>query len=63
MASLSLAPKTLADLGVTRAHLVPALTLEGRRLIQAHLVSRGFDITGAIRVVELPVEGGFIFMQ
>jgi len=63
MPTLTLTIETLAILGASRAHLIPTMTLEGRGLLEAHLVSHGFDMARAIRVVELPSGEGFVITQ
>jgi hypothetical protein len=63
MPTLTLTAETLATLGVRRAQLVPTFTLDGRGLVEALLVSRGFDMTRAVRVVELASGDGFVFTQ
>jgi hypothetical protein len=45
------------------AKLVPTFTLEGRGLLEGLLVSRGFDMTRAIRVAELASRERFVFTQ
>jgi hypothetical protein len=61
--TLTLTLDTLATLGVRRAHLVPTFTLEGRGLLEGLLVSRGFDMARAMRIVELATAEGFAFTQ
>jgi hypothetical protein len=63
MPTLTLTLETLATLGVARSDLIPTLTPNGRRLLQAHMVSRDFDMTGDIRIAELPSGAGFVFTQ
>jgi hypothetical protein len=61
--TITLTLDTLASLGVRRAHLIPSLTLEGRGLLEAMLSAHGFDMTRAVRVVELANGEGFVFTQ
>ena len=63
MPTITLTTDTLATLGIRPAQLVPTFTLEGRGLLEALLASRGFDMTRAIRVVELTAGYGFVFTQ
>ena len=63
MPTLTLTLGTLAALGVRREHLVPTFTLEGRRLLRALLTACGFNMARAVRVVELPSNEGFVFLQ
>jgi hypothetical protein len=63
MPTLTLTTETLATLGVRREQLVPTFTLDGRGLVDALLASRGFDMTRAVRVVELASGDGFVFAQ
>ena len=63
MPTLTLSLDALQQVGVRRGHLVPTFTLEGRGLLEALLASRGFDMTRAIRVVELASGDGFVFTQ
>jgi hypothetical protein len=63
MPTVTLTTETLAALGVRREHLAPIFTLEGRGLVEALLASRGFDMTRAVRVVELATGEGFVFTQ
>jgi hypothetical protein len=63
MPTLTLTPVTLVTLGITRAQILPILTLEAPRLLAAHLIARGFNVRQAIQVVELPNDVGFTFTQ
>jgi hypothetical protein len=63
MPTLTLSRETLEHIGLRRAHLVPTFTIEGRGLVETLLASRGFDMTRAIRVVELASGEGFVFTQ
>ncbi len=58
MPTLTLSPVTLVTLGITRAQILPILTLEAHWLLAAHLIARGFNMHQAIRVVELPNDLG-----
>jgi hypothetical protein len=51
MPSLTLTEETLGRLGVAHADLIPALTPNGRRLLQAHMLSRGFDMSPGERAL------------
>jgi hypothetical protein len=63
MPTLTLTTETLATLGIRRQQLVPTFTLDGRGLMDALLTSRGFDMSRAVRVVELASGEGFVFTQ
>jgi hypothetical protein len=63
MPTLTLTTETLATLGIRRQQLVPTFTLDGRGLMDALLASRGFDLSRAVRVVELASGEGFVFTQ
>jgi hypothetical protein len=56
--------ETLAALGVSRGDLLqPVLSSDATRLLGALLVSRGFDVTRAVRVTELASGEGFVLTQ
>ena len=63
MPTVTLPAETLRGLGVSRDDLIPVFTLRARDSVAALLVSRGFDMTQAVRVVELARGEGFVFTQ
>jgi hypothetical protein len=62
--TLTLTPETVDALGVAPADLLgPTLSASAGRLLQALLVSRGFDPSRTIHVSELADGGGFLLTQ
>ena len=62
--TLTLTLETLAALGVSRGDLLqPVLSSDATRLLEALLVSRGFDISRAVQVIELASGEGFVLTQ
>jgi hypothetical protein len=62
--TLTLTLETLAAVGVSRDDLLqPALSSDAKRLLEALLTSRGFDVTRAVRVIELASGEGFVLAQ
>jgi hypothetical protein len=62
--TLALTWETLAALGVSRDDLLqPVLSSDATRLLEALLVSRGFDISRAVQVIELTSGAGFVLTQ
>jgi hypothetical protein len=62
--TLTLTLGTLAALGVCRDDLLePVLSSDATRLLEALLTSRGFDVTRAVRVIELATGEGFVLAQ
>jgi hypothetical protein len=63
MPTITLTADTLTAFGARRDDLVPTLILHGNDLLAALLVSRGFNLTRPVRVVELACGEGFVFAQ
>jgi hypothetical protein len=62
--TLTLTLETLAALGISRDDLLqPAPSSDAKRRLEALLTSRGFDVSGAVRVIELTSGEGFVLMQ
>jgi hypothetical protein len=62
--TLTLTLETLTALGVPRDDLLePVLSSEAIRHLEALLTSRGFDVTRAVRVIELASGEGFVLAQ
>jgi hypothetical protein len=61
---MTLTLETLAALDVSRNDLLePVLSSDAKRVLEALLTSRGFDITRTVRVVELASGEGFVLTQ
>jgi hypothetical protein len=63
MPTITLTPETLSALGLTEDDLRPSpLADHAKTVLGPMLTSRGFDLTRAIRTVELAT-GGFVVAQ
>jgi hypothetical protein len=64
MPTLTVSNRLMEDLGLTRAEMLrPELNQDATRVLEALLVSRGFDLDALIHVSELPGDDGFVLTQ
>jgi hypothetical protein len=64
MPTLTLSTRVVEDLGLTRAEMLrPELNQDAKRVLEALLVSRGFNLHGLIHVSELSGRDGFVLTQ
>ena len=62
--TLTLTQETIKTLGIARADIVQAvLPANAKRLLEALLASRGFDVTRSVYVRELANGEGFLLTQ
>jgi hypothetical protein len=62
--TLTLTSETLGTLGIPRDDLLqPAPSSAAKQRLEALLTSRGFDVTRAVRVIELASGEGFVLTQ
>jgi hypothetical protein len=61
---LTLSTRVVEDLGLTRAEMPRAeLNQDAKRVLEALLVSRGFNLHGLIHISELSGRDGFVLTQ